>query len=141
MPAYIDREYYRNTFKGVDFEDNNELDRYIARASDIIDELTREKLFNKSLEDYHEKIQELVKKATAAQVEYYVMNGGPEQVASGANNVGRVQIGSFAYGSEKSAYERVSRETISFLNKSGLMYNGLDVVEPWQTYYPYPRRF
>ena len=74
MVAYIDVEYYNNTYKGVDAGDD--LDRYIERASDLVDQVTGYKIAD--LSALHPRIQELVKKATAAQVEFYVLNGGPE---------------------------------------------------------------
>src|SRR5690554_8196516 len=74
--AYIDAEYYVNVYKGVDAGDD--LDRYIERASDLVDQVTGYKIAD--LSALHPRIQELVKKATAAQVEFYVLNGGPEGV-------------------------------------------------------------
>jgi hypothetical protein len=71
MP-YIDSDYYKTTYLGKDPGDSSELARLIARASDDVDLACRGPVAEGSvLAD----VFALVKKATAAQVEYYVLNG------------------------------------------------------------------
>src|SRR5690554_4264947 len=132
MVAYIDADYYTNVYKGADAGDD--LDRYIERASDLVDQVTGYKI--KDFDSLPQFIQDQVKKATAAQVEFYVMQGGDEDVNAGNTDFARVQIGSFGYstGSERGmiteskAERRVSPATLAYLEPTGLLYRGLGVV-------------
>ncbi|MFZ4452083.1 hypothetical protein [Salibacterium aidingense] len=125
--GYITPDYYKNEYKGADA--GPELDKYIERTSDAIDQITGFRLMNDNLEAFPEMIQTLVKKATAAQVEFYVMQGGDEAVNAGTKDNGSVSIGSFSYGSSEGDNIRVSPNTLSFLEPTGLLYQGLDVVQ------------
>lgn len=119
MP-YIDADYYKNTFKGEYPEDEPTLLKLIDRASDKIDELCF-LLVSTELTDYHQNIQDLVKKATAYQTEFYVLNGGNEK-----QGVEQVSVGSFSYSGGKSKEkDDTSLTTIKLLNRSGLMYSGV----------------
>lgn len=130
--AYIDAEYYNNTYKGVDAGD--ELDRYIERASDLIDQVTGYKIADLAV--LHPRIQELVKKATAAQVEFYVLNGGPEGVdGSTDGSFSQVSIGAFQYQSGRINQQipagkqehRVAPAALAYLEPAGLLYQGVRV--------------
>lgn len=131
MVAYIDAEYYNNEYKGVDAGDD--LDRYIERASDLVDQVTGYKIAD--LSALHPRIQELVKKATAAQVEFYVLNGGPEGVDGNDGNFNRVAIGSFEYQTARMGQQtpagkqehRVSPAALAYLEPTGLLYQGVRV--------------
>src|SRR5690554_5133909 len=132
MVAYIDAEYYNNTYKGVDAGD--ELDRYIERASDLVDQVTGYKIAD--LSALHPRIQELVKKATAAQVEFYVLNGGAEGVdGSTDGSFSQVSIGAFQYQSGRINQQipagkqehRVAPAALAYLEPTGLLYQGVRV--------------
>ena|SRR5690554_4114462 len=132
MVAYIDAEYYNNTYKGVDAGDD--LDRYIERASDLVDQVTGYKIAD--LSALHPRIQELVKKATAAQVEFYVLNGGPEGVdGSTDGSFSQVSIGAFQYQSGRINQQipagkqehRVAPAALAYLEPTGLLYQGVRV--------------
>lgn len=134
--AYIDKDYYDNEFKGVPIDEST-FSRYAERASDLIDQMTNYVLWGK-FDSFPPFIQEMVKKATAAQVEYYFVQGGPEQVDS-TNDPGEVRIGNFSYGSRGGSgrgeqrinrqENRVSPSVIGYLAPTGLLYRGLDVVD------------
>lgn|SRR5690606_24159599 len=136
--AYIDKAYYDDEFKGVPIEDEDTFSRYVERASDLIDQMTNYVLWGK-FDNFPPFIQEMVKKATAAQVEYYLMHGGPEEVDSGTNDAGEVRIGNFSYGSRGGSgrgeertnrqENRVSPSVLGYLAPTGLLYRGLDVVD------------
>lgn len=130
MVAYIDAEYYNNVYKGVDAGDD--LDRYIERASDLVDQVTGYKIAD--LSALHPRIQELVKKATAAQVEFYVLNGGPEGVdGSTDGSFSQVSIGAFQYQSGRINQQipagkqehRVAPAALAYLEPTGLLYQGV----------------
>ena len=131
MVAYIDAEYYNNIYKGVDAGDD--LDRYIERASDLVDQVTGYKI--RDFEALPPFIQEQVKKATAAQVEFYVLQGGPEGVDSNDGNFNQVAIGSFEYQTARMGQQtpagkqehRVSPATLAYLEPTGLLYRGVGI--------------
>ena len=130
MP-YIDLDYYENDYKGtpVDAESFNRLSR---RASEQIDTLTHHRLIGTTLDQCPELIQNCVKKATAAQVEYLVMYG--EEKAMGAGDYTTVRAGNFSYGgagdSATSREQSMYSESVkNHLIPTGLMYAGVDVYD------------
>ena len=130
--GYITPEYYTEQYKGADAGDD--LEKYIERASDLIDQVTGYKI--RDFENLPQFIKDQVMKATAAQVEYYVTQGGDEDVNAGNTDFARVAIGSFSYsvGSERGTSasnrdeQRVSPATLAYLEPTGLLYRGLGVV-------------
>ena len=131
--GYITPQYYTDEYKGADA--GSELEKYIKRASDLIDQVTGYKLAQTSFEDLPEFIQNQVKKAVAAQVEFYVMQGGDEAVNAGSADFGQVGIGGFSYTTgnqqgqttESKDAQRVSPAALAYLEPTGLLYRGLDV--------------
>jgi len=130
--AYIDAEYYNNVYKGVDA--GEDFERYAERASDLIDQVTGYKIADLAV--LHPRIQELVKKATAAQVEFYVLNGGPEGVDGSADgSFSQVSIGAFQYQSGHINQQipagkqehRVAPAALAYLEPTGLLYQGVRV--------------
>ena len=130
--AYITLEYYTDIYRGADAGDD--LEKYIERASDLIDQLTGYKIMD--FENLPQFIKDQVMKATAAQVEYYVTQGGDEDVNAGNTDFARVAIGSFSYsvGGERGTStsnrdeQRVSPAALAYLEPTGLLYRGLGVV-------------
>lgn len=127
--AYIDAEYYNNVYKGLDV--GEDFERYAERASDLIDQVTGYKIAD--LAALHPRIQELVKKATAAQVEFYVLNGGPEGVDGNDGGFNQVAIGSFQYQTARMGQQtpagkqehRVAPAALAYLEPTGLLYRGV----------------
>lgn len=127
MP-YVDLIYYQETYRGdwpdtLTGEDFNQLE---TRASSIIDSLTSLRIRSTGLENLHSLVQEQVKKAVCAQIEYLVKKGTDSihgtQLAS-------VSLGDFSY-QESSASSKdqpsvgVSPEVFLHLSSSGLLYAG-----------------
>src|SRR5690606_39227879 len=131
MVAYIAAEHYNNEYKGVDA--GADLDRYIERASDLVDQLTAYKTADPSA--LHPRVPALVKKATAAQVEFYVLNGGPEGVDGNDGNFNQVAIGSFEYQTARMGQQtpagkqehRAAPAALAYLEPTGLLYQGVRV--------------
>lgn len=129
--SYIDEQYYTDEYKGRDAGD--ELGIFIQRASELIDQVTGYKLYGKDLEEQPAFIQEQVKKAVAAQVEFYVMSGGYEEVDTGTDEIVDASVGSFSYqigrtpgqGLGSQQMRRVSPTVIKHLEPTGLLYTGL----------------
>ena len=131
MP-YIDADYYINEFEGVEI-DETEIDRYIKRASDVIDQVTGYKI--KDFDSLPTFVQDQVKKATAAQVEFFALEGGPE-VATSNDDVQSATIGSFSYTKGQAGgsvgggqTNKVSSSVIDYLKPTGLLYTGIGVVQ------------
>ncbi|MFD2658624.1 hypothetical protein [Gracilibacillus thailandensis] len=135
MP-YITKEYYRTDYQGEPVADDATLDRYIKRASELIDQVTNYALVHLIFDDLPQFIQSQVKKATAAQVEFYVEKDGYLEVDTGTDGVfSSVGIGAFNYqkGGQSSNYSnkqanRISPTVLEHLKPTGLLYRGIGVV-------------
>ena len=125
MP-YVDKEFYTNEYQGAPLDDEAEFPRLSQRASDIIDQLTSYRI--KTLEDWPEFIQTQVKKAVCAQIEFYQLKGGYEEVESG-EDYSNFAIGSFSYSkggaSSNKQADRVSPSVVTYLRPTGLLYTGI----------------
>lgn len=127
MAAYIDIDYYKNTWMGTDPDDDVLLQKLINRSSDIIDFLTRNRITD--FDALYSIQQDNVKKATAAQTEYLV------SVGENYNTDGSIQsakIGNFSYtegakGAEpaNSMDQSVSKLARQYLAVTSLAYGGV----------------
>jgi hypothetical protein len=109
---YATLDFYRNTYLGSDASDT-ELTKWLTRASDDIDAATQYQIT--SLDDYGATIQTLVQKATCAQAEWYINNGGD---LSGVSNL---SIGSFSIGKSDSGTPAVlCSRAMQYLSPTGL---------------------
>jgi hypothetical protein len=126
MP-YITTSYYKTEYKGIPIEDTQELDRYILRASDVIDKLTAYRIAKGEvdLESSHPFIKTQVQKATAAMTEFYVENG----YSTNQNFAQSVGIGSFNYSLQTQGGESIDvpNSVVNHLSPTGLMYAGINV--------------
>lgn len=126
--SYIDIAYYRDDYLGEEVDDDKTLQRYINRATETIDEITRFKIMQVGFEKLPPFVQSQIKKAVASQVEYFALH---ESVNVGIDSeVSRVQIGGFDYwdNSELSRSEKmISPRVKSHLLSTGFIYAGVDV--------------
>lgn len=138
MP-YIDSNYYNDVFKGEPASSPEELDKLISRASDLIDQVIG--LYNVKFEQLPIFVQDLVKKATAYQVEFYIVNGyGSASVVDTGSRLNNVTIGSFSYSSGGSSSDffgsarnigRLSPSALSCLAATGLLNQTIDMFRGW----------
>lgn len=131
LNIYIDHTYYNDVFKGEEVDEPT-FNKYARRASDLIDQVTNYSIANYEFSNLATFIQEQVKKAVAAQVEFYVIKGNPAELDAG-DTVSNVSIGSFSYqegNSNQSSNQsnRISPNAIEYLRVTGLLYQGLGVV-------------
>lgn len=126
--AYVDQDYFMNKyFPSAEIPDEDFIP-LAERASDIVDELTMYKVKEKGLDSYSDFVQEQVKKAVCAQIEY--MNyGGIETVFGGGDkngySIGNTSITQMRSGTNSdSSTQRVSKMTIKTLMPTGLLYRG-----------------
>ena len=76
MP-YVDEAYYNDTFHGEPVN-TTDFPSLCLRAEEIVEEMTRYRLTPTSFLAMPEDIQERVKKAVCAQIEYLDANGGAD---------------------------------------------------------------
>lgn len=130
--AYIDKAFYDDVYKGTPIDEQVVFDRLSERASDIIDQITGYTLQGVEFTQLAQFIQEQVKKATAAQIEYMASLGG-ELVSHGSGGFSSVNIGNFSYSESEGTKnlsrneQRTSPAVIEYLRPTGLLYKGVDV--------------
>lgn len=126
----IDVDYYRNEFYGESEEDDGTLQRYIRKASDVIQQITAGNVGD-DVSDLPSFTQKQVKKATAAQAEYYVLNGTTD-VGVTEDDYDSMGIGDFNFakragsGNMSREEKRISSDALAHLAYTGLLYNGVD---------------
>ena len=123
---YADKQYYRETFKGIPVEDDAELERLLMRASDHIDNVTNYRLKGVEFNTLADFFQEQVKKAVCAQVEYVTQSGGLDSFGSG--DVTRVSVGQFSYQNGSSGSD-MSNQALNYLKPTGLLYTGITTTQ------------
>lgn len=125
--AYIDLEYYREEYVGLEVADDATLTRLINRASRDIDLLTQGRIGE--LSEQPALVQKNVKLATASQVEFLLLNG--ETASTVSQGSGKFKLGSYSsYGTETSVMGRYSSAIRDYLMPVGLMYSGVAVRSP-----------
>ena len=72
--AYVDEKYYEEEFEGTPVSDDK-FSRFSKRATEIVDALTEYQILKIGLDKFSEDVQELIKKACCAQIEYYQVEG------------------------------------------------------------------
>lgn len=125
MP-YVDREYYVGTFKGEPVDDAD-FPSLCMRAEELIEEMTRYRVTPVTVLAMPEAVQERVKMAVCAQIEYLDANGGAD-MDNGAD-LQSAGLGKFNYtkasgangSTEQSIY---APRTLRILAPTGLLYRG-----------------
>ena len=126
--AYVDQDYFMNKYfpsAEIPDEDFNSL---AERASDIVDELTMYKVKENGLDSYSDFVQDQIKRATCAQIEYMNYNGIETAFGGGDQNgysIGNTSITQMRSGSGSSSdTPRISPMAIKMLMPTGLLYRG-----------------
>lgn len=129
MP-YVDSKYYLDTFKGEPVDDAD-FPSLCMRAEEIIEEMTMYRVTPVTILAMPEGVQERVKMAVCAQIEYLDANGGAD-MDNGAD-LQSAGLGKFNYA--KSAGANGSTEqsmyaprAIRLLAPTGLLYKGGGVI-------------
>ena len=125
MP-YVTQDYYNDIFKG---ESVSEADfpSLCERAEEIVEEMTMYRLSEESFQSMSEAMQERVKKAVCAQIEYLDANGGSD-MDNGAD-LQSAGLGKFNYskatGSDGSSNQSIyAPRAQRILFPTGLLYRG-----------------
>lgn len=128
MP-YVDSTYYTANYYGEPIP-ALQFPRYEERAEEVVDLLTLGRIKEIGFSNLLPSVQDLVKKAVCAQIEYYEYSG--IDVASTGNpanwTVGKVSVGGSSRGTdEKQKYSSaVCPMTVALLEQTGLMYRGIE---------------
>ena len=92
--AYVTSDYYLNDFHGEEVQEDD-FPSLEERAAEIIEELCMYRIKESNMESYSPDIQERIKKAICAQIEYLDANGGSE-MDNGAD-IQSAGLGKFNY--------------------------------------------
>lgn len=125
MP-YITQDYYNSTFHGEPVDDTD-FPSLLERASEIVEEMTMYRITESDLDKYGTDMQERVRKAICAQIEYLDANGGSEM--DNGSDLQSAGLGKFNYtkssgvtgSTEQSIY---SPRAQRILAPTGLLYRG-----------------
>lgn len=119
---YIDKKFYDDVFKGIA---TNDFDQFVERASDVIDQVTDYQIEDIGLEQFSELVVGLIKKATAAQVEYYQLEGLDVDATGSGSDVKSVSVGKFSYtgsqGDQSKQASRVGPNVLAYLDGTHLV--------------------
>jgi len=127
--SYIDLAYYTDEYMGEPV-DKTDFPRYLRRAEEIIDSITRYQVRERGLDNLDKFLREQVKTATAAQVEYYAING--IELATDGNmpqsfTVGKVSVTTGSSNGGGGRGSAVSPKAIAALEQTGLLNRGVGV--------------
>lgn len=124
--SYVTENYYIETFLGepVDTADFPSLSE---RASEMVEEMTMYRVTPVTILAMPEKIQECVKKAVCAQIEYLDANGGSDM--DNGNDLQGAALGKFNYTKASGADGNTQQSmyaprAIRLLVPTGLLYRG-----------------
>ena len=124
--SYITEQYYKSTFQGESVL-SADFPSLCQRAEEIIEEITMYRVSSKTFPTFSEDVQELIKKAVCAQIEYLDANGGSD-MDNGAD-LQSAALGKFNYtksaGTNGSTMQSIySPRAQRILLPTGLMYRG-----------------
>lgn len=124
--SYVTLDYYTNTFKGEPV-DTADFPSLCQRAEELVEEMTMYRLTPIAFLAMPEDVQERIRKAVCAQIEYLDANGGSDL----ENGVGlqSAALGKFSYtagasesgGPAQSVYAPRAQR---YLYPTGLLYRG-----------------
>lgn len=125
MP-YVTEDYYNETFHGESV-DNTDFPSLSERASEIVEEMTMYRLTPVTILAMSEDVQECVKKAVCAQIEYLDANGGSDM--DNGNDLQSASLGKFNYtkasGTSGSTQQSMyAPRAMRLLAPTGLLYRG-----------------
>lgn len=121
---YVDKTYYDETYEGELLTDV-EFKKFNKRSQDIIDSLTSYKIPQIGFDNLKTNIQDLIKKAVCAQIEYFKVEGIESNINGVSSSSQSVSISGFNYSSSQSSSSRqtnrVSPNTLMYLDATGIL--------------------
>lgn len=124
--SYVDEAYYNDTFYGEPV-DSADFPSLCERAGELIEELTLYRLTPITFLAMPESVQDLVKKAVCAQIEYLDANGGSD--LDNGTGIQSATLGKFSYSGSagvngSTEQSRFSPRAERILWPTGLTYRG-----------------
>lgn len=124
--SYVDQDYYDKVFHGEPV-DSADFPSLYERAGELVEELTLYRLTPDTFQTMSESVQDIVKKAVCAQIEYLDANGGSD-LDNGAE-IQSATLGKFNYSRSTGAngsteQSRFSPRAERILWPTGLTYRG-----------------
>ncbi|MDF0480264.1 hypothetical protein OL233_08205 [Vagococcus sp. PNs007] len=121
---YIDKKFYDDVFNGVSVE-ATDFEKFVVRASDVIDQVTAYQIGYIGLSQFSDLVVGLIKKATAAQVEYYQLEGVDIDTTGSDSDAKSVSVGKFSYtgsqGDQSKQAARVGPNVLAYLDGTNLV--------------------
>jgi len=115
--AYVDYEYYRDTYKGT-LEENVAI-KLLEEASDQVDRLTYGRIRARGFNNLTEYQQEMVKKAVCYQVDFINSYGDYLSTPLSGYSVGDVSL-SFSQENQGAGGIMADKKTLNYLSQTGL---------------------
>lgn len=124
--SYVTDDYYKNTFHGEPVDDAD-FPSLSERASEIVEEMTMYRVTSVTILAMPEEVQERVKKAVCAQIEYLNANGGSDM--DNGNDLQSASLGKFNYTKASSTggstqQSMYAPRAMRLLAPTGLLYRG-----------------
>ena len=115
--AYVDYEYYRDTYKGT--LEENVATKLLEEASDQVDRLTYGRIRARGFNNLTEYQQEMIKKAVCHQAEFINNNGEYLSSPLSGFSIGDVSL---SFGKENQGPGGViaDKKTLDYLSQTGL---------------------
>ncbi|MGH1648938.1 hypothetical protein ABE945_14290 [Enterococcus gilvus] len=121
---YVDEKYYDDEFEGTPV-DENKFSRFSKRSSELIDALTEYHIPEIGIDKFSDQVQELIKKACCAQIEYYQVEGIEADLTGAPKSSLSYSIGDYSRsasgGSASRQAGRVAPSCLMFLEGTGLL--------------------
>lgn len=115
--AYVDYEYYRDTYKGT-LEENVAI-KLLEEASDQVDRLTYGRIRARGFNNLTEYQQEMVKKAVCYQVDFINSYGDYLNTPLSGYSIGDVSL-SFSQENQGAGGIIADKKTLDYLAQTGL---------------------
>lgn len=125
--AYVDQDYFMDKYYPSVEISEADFEPLAERASDIVDELTMYKVKENGIGSYSDFVQDQIKRAVCAQVEFLYYNGIEASFGGGDRNgysIGNTSITKALQSSGESGNPRINPSTIKALMPTGLLYRG-----------------
>lgn len=125
MP-YVTQEYYNATFHGEPVDDTD-FPSLLDRAAEIVEEMCMYRISEHKMDTYGSDVQERIRKAVCAQIEYLDANGGSEM--DNGSDLQSAGLGKFNYTKSSGATGSTEQSIYSpraqrILAPTGLLYRG-----------------
>lgn len=125
MP-YVTQEYYDTIFCGEPV-DKTDFPSILDRASEIVEEMSMYRISDAKMDTYGTDIQERIRKAVCAQIEYLDANGGSEMdngadlQSAGLGKFNYTKAGAASGSTQQSIYAPRAQRILA---PTGLLYRG-----------------